>query len=321
MVNYFLISVSNKQNLLLCKKYALAGFTNSLNGVWTFCEINEGDFISFLYAAKVHNLYRVEKKVAFENAHKLGPWEPITFTISRKTYYFPFRLFLKPLRKFEESLVRPEFSYIAENLLIRGGYRKTHFQADQTTLQSVSQMGKLFPSVNVEKLEIKEKTFIPRFTVDKEKINIPYIFPFREVILQSLIRHYLSNLRNLKKFLNDVNVDKLKPSRLEVLSEKALPEGHIDLLIKEAIPLGESKSIIIEVKTGKVRRKDFQQLYKYMQEFGPECLKAVLIGKDFSKKAIKEFEGIITPIVYEIETPKTPLTFGQLLETLELVKY
>jgi len=54
---YFLISVSNKKNLELCLKYALAGFMNNISGVWTFEEIQEGDFVSFLYEAKAHNLY------------------------------------------------------------------------------------------------------------------------------------------------------------------------------------------------------------------------------------------------------------------------
>ena len=68
---YFLISVSNRKNLELCVNYALAGFTNSINGLWTFSEIQEGDFISFLYGAKAHNLYRVEGKEAIKDARDL----------------------------------------------------------------------------------------------------------------------------------------------------------------------------------------------------------------------------------------------------------
>jgi hypothetical protein len=138
---YFLISISNRGNLSLCVKYALTGFTNSINGVWTFSELQKGDFISFLYGAKAFNLYKVKSKIAIKNAEKIPPWKPITFKMSGKTYYFPFRVYLEQLRKFEESLIRTEFAYVAENLLLRGGYRKTHFQADQTTLQNVSQMG------------------------------------------------------------------------------------------------------------------------------------------------------------------------------------
>ena len=39
-------------------------------------------------------------------------WKPVTFR--RRTYYFPFRLYLKPVREFCEPLVRPEFAYVAE---------------------------------------------------------------------------------------------------------------------------------------------------------------------------------------------------------------
>lgn len=112
----------------------LAGFTNSINGVWTFLEIQEGDYVSFLYGAKAYNLYIVRRKEAIKDAETMPPWEPITFRQSGRTYYFPFRLYLNTVRRFEESLVRAEFAYVAENLLLRGGYRKTHFQADQTTL-------------------------------------------------------------------------------------------------------------------------------------------------------------------------------------------
>jgi hypothetical protein len=197
---YFLVSISNKTNLDLCVKYSLAGFTNSINGIWTFLEIREGDFISFLYGARAYNLYTVKAKEAIKDAANLPPWAPITFRISRKTYYFPFRLTLLPIRKFEESLVRPEFAYVAENLLLRGGYRKTHFQADQTTLQNVSQMGSLWQ----EKMELilpKYETFIPKFVRDRRFASPPEVFPLQEIITQALIRQYLTENRNLSSFL------------------------------------------------------------------------------------------------------------------------
>jgi len=321
MPSYFLISVSNKKNLELCKKYALAGFTNSINGVWTFCEIKEGDFVSFLYAAKAHNLYRVEKKAAFQNAEDLPPWKPITFKISKKTYYFPFRLFLRPVRKFEESLIRTEFAYVAENLLLRGGYRKTHFQADQTTLQNVSQMGEKFLE-NVKNLELSSSIFVPEFSTNKSLVNIPYVFPFRELILQSAIRHYLYDKENLQRFLEDISVDEVNAENLEALGEKALPEGHIDIFIKEAIPIGESKNIIVEVKTGRAMIRDFEQLEEYLEELGPECLKAVLIARDFSKKAVFKFENKIIPVKYVFSCDlSTPRNFQDLVKFLKLEKY
>jgi len=106
-------------------------------------EVQEGDFISFLYGARAHNLYQVIRREAIREFATLPPWPPVTFRESGRTYHFPFRHWLETIREFDEPLVRSEFAYVAENLLLRAGYRKTHFQADQTTLQNVSQMGNL----------------------------------------------------------------------------------------------------------------------------------------------------------------------------------
>ncbi len=287
-MSYFLISVSNRQNLELCIRYALAGFTNSNNGVWTFSDIREGDYVSFLYGAKAHNLYRVEIKEALKNAETLPPWQPVTFRMSGLTYYFPFRLKLAPIRKLSESLVRAEFSYVAENLLLRGGYRKTHFQADQTTLQSVSQLGQLYDEP-VEKLDSSRyKTFIPCFTKFKDEVSPPEIFRFTELILQGAIRHYLSDDDNLSTLLGQIDIESLEASKLEVMGEKALPEGHIDLLIKEANPIGLARKITIEVKTGLAKIQDINQLKMYQNEMGSECLAGVLITKGFSRRVLQE---------------------------------
>ncbi len=297
--SYFLISVSNKENLELCKKFALAGFTNSINGVWTFSELQEGDFVSFLYAARAHNLYVIEKKEVIDNADGFPPWKSVTFRMSGKTYYFPFRLYLKPIRKFDEPLVRNEFAYVAENLLLRGGYRKTQFQADQTTLQNVSQMGIVYKE-KIEPIAVPQySTFIPKFTTNRKEILNPKIFLFQEIILQALIRQHLLEIENMKKFLDMININNLDAERLEVLSEKALPEGHIDILIKEAIPLGLSRKIIIEVKSGKASEKDFEQLKKYLNELEDECLKGVLIARDFSKKSAVKFSKVV-PFSYAL---------------------
>lgn len=185
--NYFLISVSNRKNLELCMKYGMAGFTNSINGLWTYLEIDEGDYISFLYGARVSNLYKVVKKAAYRNAENLPPWPPVTFSMSGNTYYFPFRLFLKQEREFNEPMVRPEFSYVAENLLLRGGYRKTHFQADTITFYNVSEMGNPFNG-ELEQLKVNTQTFEPEIVFNRKLQDIPEKFYFKELILQSLIR-------------------------------------------------------------------------------------------------------------------------------------
>lgn len=282
-------------------KYGIAGFTNSINGLWTFMEIEEDDYVSFLYGAKVYNLYKVSKKKAFKDADKLPPWPPITFS-SGKTYYFPFRLYLQPVREFNESMVKPEFAYVAENLLLRGGYRKTHFQADQTTLQSVSQIGQVY-SGQLDNLNLdKYATFAPAIVWDRKLQNTPEVYFFNELILQSLIRHHLSEYENLQVLLNNIGLQDLNAKDFEVLGEKALSEGYVDILIKTRIPAGYSKKIIIEVKTSKARKEDIDQLKEYMDEIGQECIASLLIAKGFSKKVKDQCknEGI-KAVVYDFE--------------------
>jgi len=317
---YFLISVSNRCNLELCIKHALAGFTNSNAGVWTFCEVHEGDFISFLYAARAHNLYRVVGREAIKDAGALPPWPPITFHESGRTYYFPFRLYLEPIREFSESLVRPEFAYVAENLLLRGGYRKTHFQADQTTLQSVSQMGNLW-NKPIKPLGMpKYSIFTPLFTRQRDEVKIPLIFPFWEVILQAAIRQHLVNKCNLTAFLDLIGVNTLQPAQLEVLGEKAVPEGHIDILIKESVPIGLARKVIVEVKLHRGRESDLVKLVDYMSEFGSECITGVLIAESFSRAVIAAARNQgIKLVSYRVKLDwSKPRTFDEIRQSLQL---
>lgn len=320
-MTYFLISVSNKNNLDLCIRYAMAGFTNSVNGAWTFVEIQKGDYISFLYGAKAYNLYQVRDKIAFKNAEKLPPWPSVTFRMSGNTYYFPFRLFLKPIRKFVEPLVRAEFAYVAENLLLRGGYRKTHFQADQTTLQAVSQMGELYTE-QVKKFNYKDyKTFNLTFTKRVQLKNVPETFRFSELILQSVIRQYLSIESNMKDFLGPIKIV-LSTSGFEVLGEKAFPEGHIDILIKESVPIGKSRKMILEVKTGAAHQKDIEQIRGYVEEIGGECIKGVLIASTFSNKVISYArEKEIALFTYDLDNINfnKKVDFDQIVSKLRLI--
>lgn len=283
-MSYFLIAVSTRQNLHLCIKYALAGFTNSISGLWAFLDVEEGDYVSFLYGAHVHNLYQVEHKAAYRDAAGLPPWEPLTLYPSGRTYHFPFRLKLRPIRTLAESLVRPEFAYVAENLLLRGGYRRTHFQADQTTLQAVSQMG--VPASGVpEPLEfVGAETFTPLISLRPGGGAPPYSFSLKELIVQTLLRKYLSFSDNLARFLGDAGIGGVDASRMEVLGEKAFPEGHIDLLIKEAMPIGISRKVVVEVKLGAAVSKDIEQLRGYANQLGAECVGAALVARSFGKR-------------------------------------
>lgn len=307
----------------LCIKHALAGFTNSINGLWTFLDVKEGDYISFLYGARARNLYLVEGKDAIQDAQNLPPWPPVTFRQSGKTYYFPFRLHLKPVRQFEESLVRVEFNYVAENLLLRGGYRRTHFQADQTTLQAVSQMGSLWAH-GVEELSLPDSsTFVPKLTRKRDKVSTPEVFQFQELILQAIIRQHLSHPDNLAKLLRLCDAN-LSPDALEILGEKALPEGFVDILIKKAAPTGISRKLIIEVKTGAATAKDLTQLKAYIEEIGEECIGGILIADKFPKtlaqKADSDRTKLVTYTFGKLAEMAAPATFEQLLDNFSLTK-
>ena len=283
--SYFLIAVSTPENLELCIRYGLAGFPSGESGVWTYCEIREGDFLSFLYGAKAHNLYTVTKKEAILDAEHLPPWKLLEFKASEKRYSFPFRLQLEPVRVFVESLVRAEFSYVAENLLLRGGYSKSHFQADQTTLQSVSEMGKLADNPPVHLEFPPHTTFEPRFTKNRESLRTPAVMRFKETILQSAIRQHLSNERNLKRLCIALGLQ-IVATDFEVLGEKALPQGHVDILLKQRTPIGSAAKIPIEVKTNEAKEKDLEQIRGYMDELRGECPTGVLLAAGFGKRVL-----------------------------------
>lgn len=317
---YFLIAVSNRQNLDLCIRYSLAGFTSSFSGLWTYLDVNEGDFVSFLYGARVFNLYEVASKSAYMNADGLPPWPPVTFQPSGRTYHFPFRAQLRPIRSLSEQLVRTEFAYVAENLLLRGGYRKTHFEADQTTLQAVSEMGKLASS-DLELLQVSDaQTFTPLFTNDKSKTGMPGTFLFRELFLQAMVRRHLALPDNLRSFLAGTGLASADIVDLEVLSEKAFPEGHVDLLIKEATPRGLSRKVVVEVKRRAAARKDIDQLAKYRQTLGEECVGAILLTGATSKRArqLASDAGVIA-LQYELEFPDSPAQFDDLVKLFRIV--
>ena len=213
-------------------------------------------------------------------------------------------------------MIRPEFAYVAENLLLRGGYRKTHFQADMVTFYNVSNMGESFNEEN-EKLHLSAETFVPKIVFKRNKQEIPLKFYFHELILQSLIRKKL--MENIDDILSYFRLSHV-PQDFEILGEKALPEGFVDIFLKLKHPIGRSHYLLIEVKTGKATKRDFEQLKKYVQEFGNECKGGVLIAKDFPRKTLPNTFGDILRMKYSFENINYELeyTFQKLLDMLNL---
>ncbi|MGC9771022.1 hypothetical protein [Fervidobacterium islandicum] len=305
---YYLISVSNKENLNLCVKYQLAGFPSSTNGLWSYLDIDEGDYISFLYGARIKNLYKVEKKIAYKNAEKLPPWKPITFKESGKTYSFPYRMKLRLVREFDESIVRSEFAYVAEDLLLRGGYRKTHFQADAAMLSYVSSLGRSVEISTEQKIEtpisdLDVEEFVPKITFRKTQPQIGKedytVVKFNENILQSLLKRTLSSLLN--EILIRCGSNK-QPHEFEILSEKALSKGFVDLFVKLKHPVERNQYILVEAKNRVASNKDLNQLNEYIDDFDKEgeLLCGILIAEDFPKN-LKTNTAKILKIKYSFD--------------------
>ena len=131
-------------------------------------------------------------------------------------------------------------------------------------------------------------TFTLRFSRTKSLVKTPEIVRFRETILQAAIRRNLMLRENLDRLLNQLGLNGINPDDLEILGEKALAEGHIDLLLKRRVPLGSALKIPIEVKTNRAQSKDLIQLRGYMKELYGECPMGVLIASDFGRSAIEE---------------------------------
>jgi RecB family endonuclease NucS len=66
---------------------------------------------------------------------------------------------------------------------------------------------------------------------------------------------------------------------VEILGERALPEGHVDLLIRDSEPVGRATNVPIEVKLNQCSKDDLEQLTGYIRQLEPECPGGVLLAE------------------------------------------
>ena len=92
---------------------------------------------------------------------------------------------------------------------------------------------------------------------------------------------------NLEVFGRIAEIQGLQVSGLEVLGEKAFPEGHVDLLIKRRVPIGIDSKAVVEVKLKRASRNHVTQLREYMDQLGSECAGGVLVAADFGNRIAK----------------------------------
>lgn len=278
--SYFLVAVSTRENLANCIRHGLAGFPRSGPGLWAYLDIQVGDYVSFLRGARVRNLYRVSEKRAYVDASSLPPWPLLPFQ-SGKVYDFAYRLILDSVKAFDEPIARPEFQYIAEDLLLRGGYGKSHFQADRLTFHWVSSLeGAQHPAI--ERLDLPPSDMVPRFSLGAKTASSTKL---SELVLQAAIRRRLSSTNLGAEFLGSIGI--ANPEEWEFLSEKALEAGHVDIVAKESYPEGRSRMIPIEIKIGELAPKDAKQAMSYVAELGTSAAGAALVGLRVSKKTLE----------------------------------
>ena len=281
MPNFFLVSVSNLCNLQLCMNFNLAGFPHTASGFWTYLEIEEGDFVSFLFGAQLWNLYTVERKIAVQGSDDSPPWIPV----GRNKVYFPFRLKLKPIRHIRENLIRNEFSSVAEGLMPRTGYRKTHFQGDQATLETVRQMGQSYDG-DVAAWEERGTRFTPKIHFETGSTGNRKVYQFNEFVLQALAKKHLRDLSNIEGLLSTMGLTEMASCSLEVLGETALPEGQVDVVVKPVGDAEGSELVAVEVKKERASKKDVEQLRQYMNTIETKGLGGALIARAFAATAV-----------------------------------
>jgi len=125
---------------------------------------------------------------------------------------------------------------------------------------------------------------------------------------------------NLQTLFTGISFDAIPAPELEVLGEKAIPQGHIDILLKRRVPVGSDSKIPIEVKTKKALPKDLSQLLAYMNELRGECPIGMLIANDFHKQVVQNARNANIRLVrYSLaEKVGEAPTFEELSRSLKL---
>jgi hypothetical protein len=298
---YFIIVLSNEENLRKCINNKIAVFPETDNGVWAYLDICEGDYISLYYNGRIFNLYKVDKKFIpeyYNNGNKaIGDeeYDPVALPNGEKwksiktkkgNIYFPYRLSLSLVKEtnFATSLIfKPGFERFGINLIPRVSLKKSHFQL------SISDVDKAF---KIKNLQITKRGFsLHDFIEINRKHNtsdanfLGINIMNKEIFLQTLIKRVLE--ASISKYANIIFDDiNFNIHDLEFLSEQAVYGGEADIVIAN-----KSKNIaFIEVKNGsilnrkgdftKVGQRAYNQIKSYRDIINPEKeIKKFIAGK------------------------------------------
>jgi len=259
---YFIVILSNEENLKKCINNNVAGFPETDNGIWAYLDIRRGDYISFYYNGRIFNLYKVEKKyIPYEFKNKKGmgseEYDPVALPNNQKwkaistkkgKIYFPYRLSLSLIKEtnFETSLIfKDGFERFGINLVPRAGLKKSHFQL------SIIDIKKVF---SIENISITRSAFTLSDFVEIAKRMFSNISSFsirdltnKEIFLQSLIKRVLE--ASINKYAGIFNVETY--DNFEFFSEQTVYGGEADIVIAN----GSKNIAFIEVKNGSILNK------------------------------------------------------------------
>jgi hypothetical protein len=243
---YFIVVLSNKRNLDLCRDKKIAGFPETNNGQWAFLDIDVGDYISFYYNGRIWDLYEVDSKFIPDQYLKklargdkdLDP-EPLndgknwcSIEGGTQYIYFPFRLELKKKveTEFDSNIVfKNGFERLGINLVPRVSLKKTHFQL------SIKDINRIFNNdISINKKEFTIDTFVKCKRRSQHRRDQKNSIRFKEKIIDE-ITHQEIYLQSFMKKLLETQINQIKIVEdcdcYEFLSEQTTDGGESDIVI------------------------------------------------------------------------------------------
>lgn len=279
--DYFFAALSFRSHLDKCRELSLAGFPTSSTGSWAFVDIAVGDRLSFIFGARAIDLFEVVGKAAVALGTADNPWAGLEKQVDPAKETYPFRLRLRRLRKFDLGIAQKEFAYIANNLMRRGGYRKSHFQADQSTLSFVATVGEPCHDEVIDTSSYWGASIETRF-FRRKGFSYPLTAPLNEQIIQAAIRRRLSESKPALDGLWQMAWGNSEaPENPEILGEVALDRGFPDLEVKPALKVGGEKRFLIEVKMHPAGAAELDQIADYKVELGNDWGGGALLAPGF----------------------------------------
>lgn len=252
---YFIVLLSTRENLEICRNHRMAGFPDTENGRWAFVDIELGDYVSFYHSYHLYDLCQVKAK-NIPNHYRLRealgtePRDPVPVDSSTswkaiKTkngyLYFPYRLELNRLEEtdFDPMVVfKRKFVHLGANLIPRGSLRKTHFQVP------VENISRIFDDRSYSQDQLVGSGLNWFIETERRKrgkrgaaIRTIADVTSRETLLQALAKKILETIWSsvCSKFGMEESV--------ELLSEQAVVGGEADIAA-----ITEKSSLLIEVK-------------------------------------------------------------------------